>query len=53
MRDSHQKEQAIIRSLEFLVPPPHSFGKGERLKIELMIGKAYVVVSIKVLVVRG
>ena len=39
----HRKDQATIRSLEFLALTPHSLQEGEGLKMELMIDRTYMV----------
>ena len=48
----HQKDQAMIRSLELLallLPPPRSLekGKGEGIEMELIIDRAYVMKPIE------
>lgn len=37
----HRKDQDLIKSLEFLAPATHSFKKGERQKIEVVINPVY------------
>ena len=44
MGAGHQKDQAIIRSLELAAPSLHPLGRGEDLEIEsIIIGYAFVV----------
>lgn len=42
MRASHQKRQAVIRSLESSALVPHFLEKGEGLNVDLLINTAYV-----------
>ena len=42
MGAGHQKDQAMIRSLEFSALVPYSLEEGERLKMELMFNHDYV-----------
>ena len=38
----HQKDQAMIKSLELSAQPPQTLARGEELETELMITQAYV-----------
>ena len=46
MRAGHQKDQALTRSLAFSALPPDSLEKEERLEVELLIDRAYVMESL-------